>query len=403
LSAEAAIRQSPSATLITILTIGVGGLVANLYYAQPLVSSIAPALGITPDIAGSIVSVTQIGYGVGLFFLVPIADLVENRRLVLTLLGLTILALLGVGTSANAGLFFVASFLIGVCATGAQVLLPFVAYLVPEERRGRVVGKVMAGILTGIMLARPAALFISASFGWRTVFFVSAGLMLLIGLLLFRMMPTHRPASGLKYSRAITTMVRLPARMPELCWRSAYGALMFGCFNMFWTAAPLMLADRFHLGQHEIGMFALAGAGGALAAPWAGRLSDGGREIIATFGAMVVLALSFLTSIWATSAAVLPLLVICAVLIDAAVQTNSVVSRRTVFGTAPEIRGRVNAIYMSCQFAGGAAGSIVGTLSYHWGGWACTAGVGLAAGVLLLVLLGCEVASQRGGTDVIVR
>jgi hypothetical protein len=159
--------------------------------------------------------------------------------------------------------------------------------------------------------------------------------MLLIGLLLFRMMPAHRPASGLKYGRVITTMVRLPRRMPELCWRSAYGALMFGSFNMFWTSAPLMLADRFHLGQHEIGMFALAGAGGALAAPWAGRLSDGGREIVATFGAMLVLAVSFLTSIWAAGAAVLPLLVVCAVLIDAAVQTSAVVSRLTVISTPP--------------------------------------------------------------------
>lgn len=377
--------------LVSILTIGVGGLVANLYYAQPLVASIAPALGISSDVAGSVVSVTQIGYGTGLFFLVPIADLVENRRLVLTLLGLTIVGLLAVGTSASVGVFFVAAFLVGLCATGAQVLLPFVAYLVPEERRGRVVGKVMAGVLTGIMLARPAALFIAASFGWRTVFFTSAGLMLLIGLLLYRMMPEHRPASGLRYNRAIWTMVGLPGRMPDLCWRSAYGALMFGSFNMFWTSAPLMLADLFHLGQHEIGVFALAGAGGALAAPWAGRLSDGGREIVATFGAMLVLALSFLVSIWAAGEAVLPLLVVCAVLIDASVQTNSVVSRRTVFGTAPEIRGRVNAIYMTCQFAGGAAGSIVGTLSYHWGGWAGTAWVGVGAGVLLLGLLGCEV------------
>src|SRR6202012_5629694 len=103
-----------------------------------------------------------------------------------------------------------------------------------------VTGKVMAGVLTGIMLARPAALFISASFGWRAVFFASAGLMLLIGLLLARMMPPYRPGGGLHYGPIITTMVQLPARMPDLCWRSAYGALMFGSFNMFWTAAPLM-------------------------------------------------------------------------------------------------------------------------------------------------------------------
>jgi predicted MFS family arabinose efflux permease len=389
------IDQSASSSLMTILTIGVGVLVANLYYAQPLVASIAPEIGVSPDIAGSIVSVTQIGYGAGLFLLVPIADLVENRKLVLTLLGLTILSLLGVATSVNIGGFFVASFLIGVCATGAQVLLPFVAHLVPEVRRGRVTGKVMAGVLTGIMLARPAALFISASFGWRAVFFASAGLLLLIGVLLARMMPAYRPSGGLHYGRIIATMVRLPATMPELCWRSAYAALMFGAFNMFWTAAPLMLADRFQLGQHAIGLFALAGAGGALVAPWAGRLSDDGREITATFGAMVVLTLSFIGCLWTAEAA---LLAVCAVLIDASVQTNSVVSRRTVFGTAPAIRGRVNALYMTTQFAGGAAGSILGTLSYHWGGWVGTACTGIGAGTVLLGLLACEMDSRRRRT-----
>jgi predicted MFS family arabinose efflux permease len=160
---------------MTILSIGVGVVVANLYYAKPLVASIAPDIGVSSDIAGSIVSVMQIGYGTGLFLLVSIANLVENRELVPTLLGLTILGLLGVATSLNISVFFVASFLIGVCATGAQVLLPFVAHLVPEVRRGRVTGKVMAGVLTGIMLARPTALFTSGSFGWRTVFFASAG------------------------------------------------------------------------------------------------------------------------------------------------------------------------------------------------------------------------------------
>jgi predicted MFS family arabinose efflux permease len=390
-------QRTVSPSLITVLTIGVGALVANLYYAQPLVASIAPEIGVSPDIAGSVVSVTQIGYGTGLFLLVPIADLVENRRLVLILLSLTVLGLLGVATSSSAGVFFVASFLIGVCATGAQVLLPFVAHLVPEARRGRVTGKIMAGVLTGIMLARPAALFISASFGWRAVFFAAAGLLLLIGLLLARMMPAYRPSGGLRYGRIISSMVRLPPKMPELCWRSAYGALMFGAFNMFWTAAPLMLADRFQLGQHAIGLFALAGAGGALAAPWAGRLSDGGREIIATFGAMVVMTVSFIACLWAADAAVLPLLVACAVLIDASVQTNSVVSRRTVFGTAPAIRGRVNALYMTAQFAGGATGSIVGTVSYHWGGWAGTALTGAGSGIVLLGFLACELGARRRG------
>ncbi|HVY15395.1 MAG TPA: MFS transporter, partial [Rhodopila sp.] len=245
-----AVEDSASSILLTILTLGVGVLVANLYYAQPLVARIAPDLGISPDLAGSIVSVTQIGYGTGLFFLVPVADLVENRKLVLSLLSLTVLGLLGVATSTNGTVFFLASFLIGLCASGAQVLLPFVAYLVPEARRGRVTGKVMGGVLTGIMLARPVALFVSASFGWRAVFYASACLLVLIGVLLARMMPAHRPDKGLHYGRVITSMIALPPKMPALCWRSAYAFFMFGAFNMFWTAAPLMLVDRFHLDQH---------------------------------------------------------------------------------------------------------------------------------------------------------
>ncbi len=389
-AAPAVVTPQGSAALLTVLTIGVGVLVANLYYAQPLIASIGAELRISPEVAGSIVSVAQIGYGTGLFFLVPAADLVENKRLVLTLMGLTVLGLVGLATSGSALTFFVASFLIGLCATGAQVLLPFAAHLIPEERRGRVVGNIMAGVLTGIMLARPVALFISGSFGWRAVFWVSACLVSVLGLLLARMMPTYRPAGGMHYGRIIVSMVGLPPRMPALCWRSAYAALMFGLFNMFWTAAPLMLADRFGLGQHAIGLFALAGAGGALAAPLAGRLADRGFEIAATAAAMLVVAVSFGVTGWAVAAMALLPLIVATVLLDASVQTNQVVSRRTVFGTPAEIRGRVNALYMTATFIGGAIGSLLGTITYNSGGWSATAGTGVATGLVLVGLLALE-------------
>lgn len=305
-------------------------------------------------------------------------------------MGLTILGLVALATSGGAVTFFAASFLVGVSATAAQVLLPFVAHLVPEARRGRIVGNVMAGVLTGIMLARPAALFIAGSFGWRAVFWSSAALVLAVALLLARLMPKHRPSSGMRYGRIITSMLLLPPRMPALCWRSAYAALMFGAFNMFWTAAPLMLADRFGLSQHAIGLFALAGAGGALAAPWAGRLADRDLELQTTAGAMAVLALSFLGTGWAVASAALVVLTVLTVVLDASVQTNQVVSRRTVFGTSPAIRGRVNALYMTATFIGGSVGSVAGSITYHWGGWTMTAGTGVAIGLLLLGLLALE-------------
>ena len=379
-----------SAALLTVLTVGVGVLVANLYYAQPLIASIGAELRISPHVAGSVVSVAQIGYGTGLFLLVPAADLVENKRLVLTLMGLTVAGLVGLATSGSPLAFFVASFLVGLCATGAQVLLPFAAHLIPEERRGRLVGNIMAGVLTGIMLARPAALFIAGTFGWRAVFWISACLVSVLGLLLARMMPTYRPAGGMRYGRIIVSMVALLPRMPTLCWRSSYAALMFGAFNMFWTAAPLMLADRFGLGQHAIGLFALAGAGGALAAPFAGRLADRGLEVAATAGAMLVVALSFGATGWAVAATALLPLIVATVLLDASVQTNQVVSRRTVFGTPAEIRGRVNALYMTATFIGGAIGSLLGTITYNSGGWSATAGTGVAVGLVLVGLLAFE-------------
>jgi len=390
-SAEMTAERGPSSALVTVLAVAMGALVANLYYAQPLIGSIGPEIGIAPDLAGSIVSVTQIGYGIGLFFLVSLADLVENRRLVHVMLAFTVVGLAGAALSTTAAPFFAASFLVGLCSTAAQVLLPLVAHLVPEARRGRVVGNVMAGLLTGIMLARPLSLFIAASFGWRAVFWGSAVLMTGIGLALARMMPRYRPPGGMHYGRILASMAGLLRDMPALRWRAAYQALMFAAFNMFWTAAPLMLGKRFGMGGHAIGLFALAGAGGALAAPLAGRLADRGLSQITTAGAMIALSLSFYATSWAVAAMALPALVLLTIIVDAAVQTNQVVSQRIIFSVAAEIRGRVNALYMTITFAGGAIGSMLGTITYHWGAWAATAGAASIISVLALLLFATEI------------
>lgn len=386
----------PSSRLVAVLTLAAGALIANLYYAQPLVAAIGPSVGISRDLAGSIVSITQVGYGIGLFFIVSLADCVENKRLVLVTLGLTVLGLVGAATATGLTTFFAASLMVGVCSTGAQVLLPFVAHLIPAARRGRTVGKVMAGVLTGIMLARPIALFVSAALGWRAVFLISAAVLVAIGLSLLRMMPTYRPTSGTPYPRVLSSMLSVMRTMPAVRWRAAYQSLMFCAFNMFWTAAPLFLADRFHLGERGIGVFALAGCGGALVAPMAGRLADAGRSRVTTVAAMLVLMLSFLASRWATEgSAALIGLTLLAVLIDAAVQANQVVGQRVIYSVAAERRGRVNAIYMTLLFVGAAIGSVLGTATYHRGGWPATAGTGVAIGVAMLILVTLEQRPQR--------
>ncbi len=395
-TAASTAERGPSAALITTLSIATGALVANLYYAQPLVATIGPEIGVTPDLAGSVVSVTQIGYGIGLFLLVSLADLVESRKLVLATLAVTALGLVGMATATSAQPFFAASFVIGLCSTGAQVLIPLVAHLTPPEQRGRVVGNVMAGLLTGIMLARPAALFVAASFGWRAVFWSSALLMVGIGLGLARMMPRYQPRGGMHYGRILISMAGLLRDIPFLRWRAAYQALLFGAFNLFWTAVPLMLADRFALSERGIGLFALAGAGGALAAPIAGRLADRGLSRITTAGAMIAVGTAFLATSWAASAALLSALVVLAVIIDAAVQANQVVSQRIIFSVPAEIRGRVNALYMTITFGGGALGSLLGTMSYHGGGWTMTAMVGGLIGTVALLLFTVESRRSAG-------
>ncbi len=378
--------KEPSAALVTVFAIATGALVANLYYAQPLIASIGKELGIKPDLAGSVVSITQIGYGAGLFLLVSLADLVENRRLVLTMLSLTVVGLIGVATATSTSLFFAASFLVGLCSTGAQVLVPFIAHLVPEARRGRIVGNVMFGLLGGIMLARPAALFIAANLGWRAVFWCSAVLMLLIGAALFRLMPRHQPPGGRHYLQILRSMVGLFHDMPILRRRALYQALMFAAFNMFWTAAPIMLAERFDMSQQSIAWFALAGAGGALAAPIAGRFADRGYTRAMTAGAMLTLGLTCYATGWAAGWKWLAALVVLTVIFDAAVQTNQIASQRIIFSTPQATRGRVNAIYMTINFIGGAIGSVLGTITYHSGGWSATAATGGLIGIVALAI-----------------
>ncbi len=385
-----AVTAAPSPALLTVIAVATGALVANLYYAQPLVATIAPEIGIRPDLAGSIVSVAQIGYGVGLFLLVSLADLVENKTLVLLLLAITTAGVVDLTLSTSFATFAVAAFVVGLCATSAQVLIPYVARLVADEQRGRIVGNIMAGVLTGIMLARPVSLFVAASFGWRAVFWGSASLMLGIGVLLARMMPRYRPAPGMHYGQILASMVGLMRDVPAVRWRSTYQALLFAAFNMLWTAAPMMLADRFGMSNYGIGLFALAGAGGALAAPLAGRLADRGHSVALTAGAMLTLALSFFLTPWVVAPAALALLVVLTIGIDAAVQTNHVVSQRLIFAAPANVRGRVNALYMTIVFAGGAVGSMLGTLTYHAGTWTQTAFVAGALGAVALVLFGIE-------------
>lgn len=374
--------------LTAVFSVACGLMVANLYYAQALIGEIAPALGLHGGVAGLVVTSTQLGYGAGLFFVVSLADRVENKRLILLLTVGASLGLFGTWMAADAASFLLFSFATGFCSVGAQIMVPLAAHLAPEKSRGRVVGNIMGGLITGIMLARPLANGMAAVAGWRAIFGMSAIGMAALALLIARTVPERRPEPNLRYGQLLLSSLSLLARTPAIRRRTAYQATIFATFNLFWTAVPLLLAGHFGLGQAGIALFALAGAGGALAAPIAGRLGDRGHVRAGTAAALACAIVAFLIAGWAAAAHALILLAAAAILLDGATQMNQVLGQRVLFSILPEARGRINAIYMTVVFLAGALGSTLATLSLDQGGWTATAllGAALATAAFLLFL-----------------
>ena len=345
--------------------------------------------------AGTIVSLTQLGFGAGLFFVVGLGDLIENRRLiVLTTCGI-IVGLAGVVFSNSAAVFLVSSFVLGVFSVAAQILVPLASHLSPEKVRGRVIGNIMGGLLAGIMLSRPLASLITAHFGWRAVFVFSAGVMLVILALLLRLLPRRQPTSGIGYGALLASMLHLLATSRPLQRRAAYQGALFAVFNLFWTGAPLMLHDRFGFSQDGIALFALAGAGGVLIAPIVGRLADRGYGRALTGAAMITVIVSLLASGLATAAGAVLVLTAAAVILDAAVQTNHIAGQRIVYSLSAEARSRLNAVYMTCIFLCGAVGSALGSLTYFNGGWWLTVSAGAVIGSFALLIFLTEYRRAR--------
>jgi predicted MFS family arabinose efflux permease len=377
--------KSVPSWLILLLAAACGLVAANLYYAQTVVGPISVTTGLSSAAAGLIVTLTQIGYVIGLLFIVPLSDIVENKRLVTFFLIILVVGLIAAAFSSHAVLFLIASLVIGISSVVAQILVPYATYLTSEEQRGRVVGNVMSGLLLGIMLARPVASFITSLLGWQAVFVFSAIIIVLLTLLLSRALPARQPQPAMKYGQLILSLGTLLKTFPLLRRRALYQASLFGAFSLFWTTVPLQLANEYGMSQQGIAWFALAGVGGAIAAPIAGRWADKGLTRILTGVAMIIAVASFgLAYLFqGHSTATLILLVIVAITLDMAVSGNLVLGQRIIYSLS-EARGRVNGIFMSIFFVGGAIGSSLGSWSYAHGGWSLTTLIGLIMPLLAL-------------------
>jgi predicted MFS family arabinose efflux permease len=362
-----------------------GAIVANLYYAQPIVELIAPDLGLSASSASLIVSLTQVGYALGLLFLVPLSDLIENRRLMIATAVVAAASLLGAATMEHANGFLLVSLIVGFSSVSVQMLIPLAAHLAPEQSRGQVVGNIMSGLLLGILLARPLSSLVADHFGWRAVFMYAAVVMLAIIAVLALTIPRRVPDHKASYGQLLKSLVTLMGRHAVLRQRALYQGLLFAAFSLFWTAVPVELARHYGLSQSQIALFALVGAIGAIAAPIAGRLADAGLTQRASLIALMLAPVAFLLGLSKPGYSVIGL-AITGVLLDFAVQMSMVLGQRAIYALDPASRGRLNALYMTSIFVGGAIGSALASGLYERHGWEGVIALGAGLPVLALVV-----------------
>ncbi|HEV7207587.1 MAG TPA: MFS transporter [Mycobacteriales bacterium] len=379
-------RRVPDAALrriVPLLALASGLAVANLYYAQPLLVPIAKSFQVSTGTAANVITLTQLGYAAGLVLLVPLGDLVENRRLITRILLGTAAALAATAFAPSFGLFLAASLVVGLTSVVVQVVVPLAANLAPAHMRGQVVGQVTSGLLLGILLARTVSSLLAAVVNWRAIYLLSAVLMLSLSLLLRRLLPTHTPAMSSSYGSLLRSVGGLIRTEPLLRRRSGYQALMFGAFSVYWSSVALELVHTHHMSQAGIGIFALVGAAGAAAAPVVGRLADRGHGVATTGIGLALAALALVIA--AVGHHQLVLLALGAILLDFAMQGTQVTGMRAIYNIQPAARSRMNTAYIATTFVGGTSGSALSAGLYGAYGWTTTALVGAALPTVGLV------------------
>jgi predicted MFS family arabinose efflux permease len=378
-------KLAPGSWMVFAMAAATGLAVANLYYAQPLLDTLARAFTVSAGTAGLIVTLTQLGYAVGLAFVVPLGDLLERRRLIIIVTLATAAALAMAAWAPTIGLFLAASLLVGVTAVVAQVLVPFAAHLAADHERGRVVGQIMTGLLLGILLARTVSGAIADLMGWRAVFWLAAVIMLLQALMLVRILPPGRGDIRLSYPALLVSVLHLLRDEPVLRRRTAYGMMSMASFSVLWTALPFLLANApYGYSDTVIGLFGLVGAAGAACATFAGHLHDrgGARTGTGCFLALIVAAFALMGLLGSHLVAIIA----GVLLLDIGAQGTQVLNQSAIYQLRPDARSRITTAYMTCFFFGGVLGSAGAAYMYGFAGWPGVAWLGGAFGTAGLLM-----------------
>jgi len=382
---EPATGQPLSAALTAIMAVATGIVVANLYYLQPLLHQMTSDFRVSPARASLLIMFIQIGYAVGLAFVVPLGDLFARRVLVVSIFMLSAATMALGATLTSFSALAALTVVIGVTSVAGQVIVPFAADLAEPRQRGRVIARVMSGLLFGILLSRTVSGVLAQAIGWRGVYWSAAGLLLVTATVLLVTLPDEPTRARLRYRDLVVGSFALLATQAALRRRAWFGALVFAAFSVLWTTLSFLLAGApFHYSNAVIGLFGLFGVAGVVAANVAGHNADRERTSQSTIGAAFALTISFAIlwfgrhSFWMLASGV--------VLLDAGMNTMQISNQSIIYSLLPEARSRINSAYMVCCFTGASLGSYGAGQLYASYEWAGVCWLGTALGVVLVVL-----------------
>lgn len=360
-------RRGLTTAQIVIMAISAGICVANIYYNQPILPHLARSFQASEREVGRVAVLAQAGYGVGLFFLTPLGDKLNRKRLMLVLQILLIMALLCMTFATSLLLVYIMSFLIGLSAVSVQIIVPMAATLA-RENRGRIVGIIFTGILVGVLFARVFSGFIAEWLGWRYVYGISAAMVIGVTIALQVSLPNVASDFSGTYGQLLTSTVHQIRRFPLLRQTALLGALVFGTFCSFWTTLTFHLSGPPFLYQTgTIGLFGLLAIGAALMAPYFGKLADKGSANQVRLITVSLIILSVLiVKVFPFSATAFILTVL---LLDLGAQSTQVTNTALIYTLDSSAHSRINTVYMTTYFLGGAIGTFVGIQCWDWGGW----------------------------------
>jgi len=381
---EAGDREPMRRPTVWLMATTVGVVVANIYYAQPLLADIAQSFDLTDTRVAAIATLSQVGTALGMFFFVPLGDKFERRSLITVLMLGEFAALLIFAAAPNVSCLAASSCALGAFAATVHVAVPFAAHLASAEQRGRVVGTMVAGILFGVVLARTFSGLVGAVFGWRAVYATAAAAVFVLAAVIQTRLPRCPPTPVISWPELMRSTVHLVRRHPMLRESALLGALCFAAFSAFWTTLIFLLeSPAYNYGSAVAGVFGLVGAVGAAGAPTVGHLAGkhGPRATI-----RVALWLSLFSFIlMGFIGKFLAGLIISVVLMDLGIQIAHVSNQTRIYSLDPTARSRLNMVYMFCYFVGGAFGSYTGAVCWHHAGWWGVCAFG--AGILFLAII----------------